>query len=336
MINTLLEKWHAAFGSPAPDTIVRAPGRVNIIGEHTDYNDGWVMPGAMNRSVYILISRSKTSHHWIADTIQDEYKGKVEDETTPLWVKYVYGALKIYKVEGETFHMLVGGDLPVGVGLSSSSSMVCGLLFALEKNFKRGESKEAIALLSSRVEREIIGLQGGIMDQYAIMLSKANHVMMLDCHNRTYDYISTKLPGSKWVIINTKVKHQLIDSDYNERANECQRAVAIIQNQYPEVKSLRDVTPRILSSIHLPAALSRRAKFVVEENARVHEMVTALNAHDANKAGQILKASHKGLRYDYEVSCDELNHLADFANHFKGVFGARMIGGGFGGCVLCL
>ena len=338
MVDSLRSKWQLRFGSVKPEVIVRAPGRVNIIGEHTDYNEGWVLPGAMSRSVYLLVSKNKTAQYWIADNIQEEYNGdtKTDEETKPLWVKLVYGALKVYGLQNESFNILIGGDLPVGAGVSSSSSMVCGLLFALQKIFGKTESKEKIALLGSRVEREIIGLQGGIMDQYAIMLSKAHHVMFLDCRTRTYDFIPAEMPGCKWILINTKVKHQLIDSDYNERANECQRAVAIIQHQYPEVKSLRDVTAGMLASFHLPPALLRRARFVLEENARVHEMVMALKNKDAAKAGQLLKASHKGLKLDYEVSCKELDYLVDIAHKFDGVYGARMMGGGFGGCVLCL
>lgn len=338
MLPSLLEKWHQAFGDSSPEVIIRAPGRVNIIGEHTDYNEGWVLPGAMSKSVYVLVSRGHDTHHWIADNMQEEYKGASDHVVNemPVWAKYINGALNIYDAKHSAFNILIGGDLPVGAGVSSSSSLVCGLLFSFQKMFGRDDSKEAIAILSSRVEKEVIGLQGGIMDQFAIMLGKAHHVMLLDCRTRTYDFIPADLPGCKWILINTKVKHQLIDSDYNERAEECQRAVAIMQHQYPEVKSLRDVTSGMLSSTHLPPTLSRRVKFVLEENERVHEMVKALGNKDPRKAGQLLKASHKGLRNDYEVSCAELDHLADFANHFEGVHGARMMGGGFGGCVLCL
>ena len=338
MISSLLEKWHRTFGRPSPEVIVRAPGRVNIIGEHTDYNEGWVLPGALSRSVYLLVSKNKTTQRWIADNIQEEYNGDIKtgEETNPVWVKLVYGTLEVYGLQNESFNILIGGDLPVGAGVSSSSSLVCGLLFAFQNIFGKKESKEKLALLGSRVEREIIGLQGGIMDQYAIMLSKAHHVMLLDCRTRTYDFIPAEMPGCKWILINTKVKHQLIDTDYNERAEECQRAVAIIQHQYPEVKSLRDVTAGMLASIHLPPALLRRTRFVLEENARVHEMVTAFKNKNAVKAGKLLKASHKGLKLDYEVSCKELDYLVDIAHKYEGVYGARMMGGGFGGCVLCL
>jgi len=337
MIEALLAKWHKNFGTAKPEVIVRAPGRVNIIGEHTDYNEGWVLPGAMSRSIYILVSKSKKKeHHWIASDLNEEYTGDAASADLPLWAKYMHGTIQLYAAAAGPLHILVGGDLPVGAGLSSSSSVVCGLLFALQKITGKSESREELAMIGSRVEKEIIGLQGGIMDQFAIMLCKKDSVMLLDCRTKEKKFIPALLPDAKWLLINTKVKHQLIDSDYNERAGECMRAVAIIQHQYPEVKNLRDVTSGILASTHLPPVLTRRVRFVLEENARVHEMVKALESKDAKKAGSLLKASHKGLRTDYEVSCDELNHVADFANQFKGVFGARMMGGGFGGCVICL
>ena len=338
MLKSLLTKWHSQFGKKSPEVIIRAPGRVNIIGEHTDYNEGWVMPGAMDLSVYILVAKSGNTNHWIADNLGEEYKDETPDgaEDMRVWVKYVRGVLKLVDTKQDSFHILIGGDLPVGAGLSSSSALVCGLLYAFQKLYGRKESMKDLALTGSRVEQEVMGLKSGIMDQFAVMLSEAKKVMMLDCRTREYNFIAATLPKSKWVLLNTKVKHQLVDSDYNERAEECQRAVAIIQRQYPEVKSLRDVTSGILNSIHLPPLLAKRAKFVLEENARVQEMAKALEKKDAKAAGQLLRASHKGLRTDYEVSCDELNHLADFANKFEGVFGARMMGGGFGGCVLCL
>jgi galactokinase len=168
------------------------------------------------------------------------------------------------------------------------------------------------------------------------MMSEPNHVMLLDCRTRHYRLISADLPGCRWILINTKVKHALIDSDYNQRSAQCVLAVTNIQKIFPEVEALRDVTPDMLKETDLTDVLLRRSSFVIEENNRVHEMVLALGKHDAEHAGNLLKSSHEGLRLKYEVSCDELDHLADFANSYPGVFGARMMGGGFGGCVICL
>ncbi len=339
MLHQLLTEWHTHFGSVNPQVIVRAPGRINIIGEHTDYNEGWVMPGAMSRSLYILMSPSPdNTHHWVAYDLQENFSSAdLPDETTiQVWAKYIAGTLQLNGYNPGALQIIMGGDLPVGAGVSSSSSLICGLLYALDQLQGTQRSGETIAILASRVEREIIGLQGGIMDQYAIMLSKAHLVMVLDCRTQTYHYITAEMPGCKWLLLNTKVKHQLIDSEYNDRAEECNRAVRIIQNQYPDVKSLRDVDMEMINSIHLPDVINRRARFVLAENNRVHEMIHALEAKDAHKAGQLLHASHRGLRTEYEVSCDELDLLADFAQKYEGVFGARMMGGGFGGCVICL
>jgi galactokinase len=337
MLEHLITVWQNHF-STTPQVIVRAPGRVNIIGEHTDYNEGWVMPGAMSLSVYILIAKNNTdTHHWVADNFNDQYKGNfTNDGIVPSWANYVNGALKIFDTGGNTFDILIGGDLPVGAGVSSSSSLICGLLFGFQKIFGTDESKEGIALFGSRVEREIIGLQGGIMDQYAIMLSEAEKVMLLDCRTKNYTFLNAELPGSKWLLINSLVKHQLIDSDYNNRADECKSAVAIIQKKYSEVNSLRDATLQMLEEVDLPPVLIKRSRYVIEENMRVHAMAAALQEKNHVKAGELLNQSHIGLRDDYEVSCPELDHLASFASAYEGVYGARMMGGGFGGCLLCL
>jgi len=168
------------------------------------------------------------------------------------------------------------------------------------------------------------------------MLSEKDKVMMLDCRERTYEFISASIPGTQWVLINTKVKHQLIDSDYNQRAAQCKQAVRMIQDKFPGVKSLRDVDESMLVQSNLPETLYKRSHFVVKENQRVHEMKNALQLKDAMKAGELLQASHLGLQHEYEVSCDELNHLAHLANTSEEAFGGRMMGGGFGGCVICL
>ncbi|MDZ4747179.1 MAG: galactokinase [Saprospiraceae bacterium] len=339
MINTILDRWHKTFGSKAPDVIVRAPGRVNIIGEHTDYNEGWVLPGAMSRSIYILASRKATNgHHWIAFDLDEEIESleDIFEYGEYPWAKYIEGAIRLYALDIGSLQLLVGGDLPVGAGISSSSALVCGVLYALQQLSGRNESKEELALTGQRVEREVIGVQGGIMDQFAIMMSQPRHVMLLDCRTRAHTLVDADLPGCTWILINTRVKHALIDSDYNQRAAQCKQAVAIIRQTYPDVQALRDVDMDMLKTSDLNETLWKRSAFVIEENDRVHEMVQALHEHDAERAGSLLKTSHEGLRRMYEVSCDELDHLADFANQYDGVRGARMMGGGFGGCVICL
>ena len=337
MIDRLPAYWRKHFGATKPEVIIRAPGRINIIGEHTDYNEGWVMPGAIAQSVYIMIARSDgPHHHWVAADVDDEIRldSSHDPRALPLWAKYILGALAFKEITG-SLNIYIGGDLPVGAGVSSSSSLVCGLFYGLQEMFGGTSSREELALLAARVEREVIGLQGGIMDQFAIMMGKEHHVMMLDCRTRMHQHIQAEIPGCRWLLINTKVKHQLIDSDYNSRADECRQAVDIICKVFPEVRSLRDVDKEMLSHVHLSETLLKRVTFVIEENRRVHEMRDALKNMDPNHAGDLLKGSHHGLRYEYEVSCAELDHLADFANRDSRVYGARMMGGGFGGCVIC-
>lgn len=339
MLESLLTNWHQTFGDAKPEVIIRAPGRVNIIGEHTDYNEGWVLPGAMSRSLYVLVSRNPGGgHHWIASDLNEELESPehIVEYGEYSWARYIQGAISLYTPGVGPLLLMIGGDLPVGAGISSSSALVCGMLYALQQLGGKTESKEELALVGQRVEREIIGVQGGIMDQFAIMMSQPGHVMLLDCRSREYKLVLADLPGCRWILINTKVKHALVDSDYNQRAAQCAQAVEHLRTMYPEVRSLRDVTLDMLAAAELPEILLQRAAFVIQENERVHHMVRALGLHDADAAGQFLQASHAGLRDLYEVSCDELDHLAAFANTYPGVWGARMMGGGFGGCVICL
>ena len=340
MTELLLKEWHSIFGVAAPEVIVRAPGRVNIIGEHTDYNEGFVLPGAMDLSIYLMVSRSMLDlHHWVAASFEDALVFSMEDASNPnhpQWAAYVKGAIQYYAPDIGPLRILIGGDLPVGAGISSSSALVCGLLFAMKEILGRTETVQELAVIASKVEREVIGLQGGIMDQFAIMLGKRDHVMLLDCRSQGYEFIEAALPGCRWLLINTKVKHQLINSDYNQRAAECAQAVVMIKAVFPEVNSLRDATHVQLNEIDMPVELYNRATFVIEENSRVRQMVAALQTENALIAGVLLKQSHLGLRDQYEVSCPELDLVADIANHFEGVYGARMMGGGFGGCVICL
>jgi galactokinase len=336
----LLKEWHSIFGIADPEVIVRAPGRVNIIGEHTDYNNGFVLPGAMDLSIYVLAARSELNlHHWVAASFEDALLFSSEDASNPnhpQWSVYVKGAMQYYAPELGALKLLIGGDLPVGAGISSSSALVCGVLKALQQITGGTESAEELAKVAYNVEREVIGLQGGIMDQFAIMMSKADHVMLLDCRSLDYQFIDASLPGCRWLLINTRVKHQLIDSDYNQRAAECAEAVQLLMQKYPHVSSLRDVTRAQLDAAQLSTVLYARVRFVIDENERVLQMVAALNHHDPTKAGELLAESHAGLRDEYEVSCPELDLVADIANGFDGVYGARMMGGGFGGCVICL
>lgn len=350
IVNEILQEWHTRFGSVEPEIIVRAPGRVNIIGEHTDYNLGYVMPGAMSRSLFILISRpdqskyststegGKKFHRWVADDLHEEIQFEELNfpANAPYWAKYVNGAIHVF---GETLgplQILIGGDLPIGAGVSSSSALVCGLLVGFQEMTGSNYTKIELALLSSKVEREIIGLQGGIMDQFAIMLSQQDKVIILDCRDQSFEFIPATIPDTQWLLINTKVKHQLIDSDYNNRAKTCMESVNALKIKFPFVKSLRDVTLDMLSGSELPEINKQRCRYVIEENQRVSEMRNALMKKDAQRAGQLLKQSHHGLQHEYEVSCEELDHIAAIANSTKGVFGGRMMGGGFGGCVICL
>lgn len=339
MIPHLLQIWHSTFGMERPAVIVRTPGRVNIIGEHTDYNDGWVMPGVIDRYLVVMMKRHDgANHHWIADDLRDQVIFNIHDPNTslPRWAEYIAGVIRLYTPEIGPVQLLVSGNLPVGAGLSSSSALVCGLLMALRELTGKQDDHETIALTASRFERKITGLQGGIMDQFAIMLSRPGQVMLLDCKSTTYQFLPAEIPGCRWLLINSGVKHTLVDSDYNQREAECREALVHIRNQVQDYTSLRDVPLAMVSVFDLPDILRKRVQYVLEENERVHQMAAALEQQQPEVAGKLLSQSHEGLSHLYEVSCTELDSLAMFTKQHPDAYGGRMMGGGFGGCLLCL
>lgn len=333
IIETLLQEWGQRYGKDGPEKIIRSPGRINIIGEHTDYNDGWVMPGATSKALYILVSPSD-KNDWYSYDYSNGYTELSSDK--PSWVLYVEGALSMLNLSNSSFKILFGGDLPVGAGVSSSSALLCGLFTAFSTYVSKPPSKESIVLLAGRVEKEIIGLQGGIMDQFAILFSRKNSVMLLDCRTQEYEFLEADIPGCNWFLINTNVKHHLADSDYNKRSNDCKMAIELIRKHYPDVTHLRDATESMVNNVSLDPLLEKRALFVIHENNRVHEMKDALRDQDKKMVGKLLTDSHEGLRDMYEVSCEELDVLQSFLMKQKGIYGCRMMGGGFGGCVIGL
>lgn len=332
-LHFVLNKWEELFGPSGPARVVRAPGRINIIGEHTDYNDGWVLPGATSNALYLLI-HPHSENHWVSLDFDEQYHSQQQHK--PTWAKYIEGVIDMLQLHNQTFRIVFGGDLPVGAGVSSSSALLCGLFLGLGAYCDVPPEKKSIVNLSGRVEKEIIGLQGGIMDQFAILFSKKDNVMLLDCRTREFEYLDAHLSGHQWFLINTNVKHHLAESDYNIRANECRQVVEQIRMKYPDITHLRDVTEEILTEFSLNPILHNRARFVVRENARVHKMKFALSSHDSEMVGSLLNDSHIGLRDEYEVSCRELDVLQSFLTGQQGVKGCRMMGGGFGGCVIGL
>lgn len=324
--------------------LVRAPGRVNLIGEHTDYNGGFVLPAAINREIYFAVGLNNTSRIRLYSYDQQE---AYETEHTPIqpssiqWANYLLGVVAQFEKRGITvpgFDCVFGGNIPIGAGLSSSAAVECGLAYALNTLLHSGLERMELARMSQLAEHEYAGVQCGIMDQFASLFGQAGHVVRLDCRSLEYAYFPFDSERYQLVLCNSGVKHSLASSEYNTRRQECERGVAVLQKYYPEVKSLRDATLAQLEEhrAELGDVVWRRCSYVLEENLRVESACQSLVAGDLHAFGQQMYGSHAGLRDKYEVSCPELDVLVELAKGFTGVLGSRMMGGGFGGCTITM
>ncbi|HVK97253.1 MAG TPA: galactokinase [Flavisolibacter sp.] len=336
----LKTKHNEKFGKEA--LIVRSPGRVNIIGEHTDYNDGFVLPAAINKAILVSINkRDDDTIHLFSDEFNQEHITKVA-EVAPddkQWPNYVLGVVdqlnkRGFKIQG--FNLMFDGNVPIGSGLSSSAAVECATAFALNELFQLGIPKMQLAFIGQKAEHEFAKVMCGIMDQFASVFGKKDHVIKLDCKTLDYEYVPLKLDGYKIVLLNTNVKHSLASSEYNTRRAECGEGVAMIKEKHPGVESLRDVTIEMLNEIVQPEnpLVYQRCKYVVEESQRLLEACDALKSGDIKTLGQKMYGSHDGLSKEYEVSCKELDFLVDAVRNNSQVLGARMMGGGFGGCTI--
>jgi galactokinase len=324
--------------------VVRSPGRVNIIGEHTDYNDGFVLPAAIDKSIFVGVSKREDD---IINLFSKEFNEAFEIHLKDLkksdkqWANYILGIVDQllkhnHNISG--FNLMIDGDVPIGAGLSSSAAVECATAFALNELFKLQIEKLDMVKMAQKAEHEYAGVKVGIMDMFASMFGKADSVIRLDCRSLEYKYEPFKLEGIKIVLLNTNVKHSLSSSEYNVRRQQCEEGVALVKKKYPSVMNLRDVTLAMLDETVAPSdpLIYKRCKYVVEENQRLLDACEALEKGDIATLGQKMFGSHKGLSAEYEVSCKELDFLVDQVRNNPGVLGARMMGGGFGGCTINL
>ncbi|MBW6491343.1 MAG: galactokinase [Lentimicrobium sp.] len=324
--------------------IFAAPGRINIIGEHTDYNEGFVLPAAIDKRIYVAIRPVNGSIVTINSVDFDQtINFNPEDELPdlPHWALYPFGVVKELQKQGlkpGAFEAAFGGDIPDGAGLSSSAALESAFATALNHLFDLGLSKMALAKTGQSAEHNYAGVRCGIMDQFASIYGRAGHVMKLDCRSLEYEYFPLDLGKYSLMLIDTRVKHSLAVSEYNSRRNDCEEGVMILQSQMPQVRSLRDVRPKDIYPYKgmMGEEIFLRCEYVTEENERVTETCKALTEGDLDRVGRLMYASHKGLRNKYNVSCAELDLLVDTARTVEGVLGARMMGGGFGGCTINL
>ncbi len=328
----------------AKPTIFHSPGRINILGEHTDYNEGFVLPAAIDKNIYVAISkRTDGQIHLFAGDFNESFTTDTTNiKPAPIqWPNYILGVVDQLQKHGHTiqgFNLVIDGDIPIGAGLSSSAAVECAVIFALNEIFELGLSKIQMVTLAQKAEHVFAGVNCGIMDQFASMFGKKNNAIKLDCRSLHYEYIPIKLEGYKIVLFNTNVKHNLAASAYNERILQCETGISIIAQNRPTISSLRDVNMTMLKDYveAVDSLVYKRCKYVVQENERLQGACDDLKKGDIKALGEKMYQTHNGLRYDYEVSCKELDFLVDYVKANADVAGARMVGGGFGGCTINL
>jgi galactokinase len=323
------------------DLISRAPGRINLIGEHTDYNGGLVFPAAVDKYMYFACRKTGTKTvEATALDLNEQLNIDLTDLkiTGTLWADFISGILLQFQERGyelSGFEVALTSEVPIGSGMSSSSALEMGVILAIATLHNIELPKWDAIEMSQKSNHEFLGIKGGILDQFSSSFGQLNRAMLMDCSNRSFEYVDIDLKEYELLLINSCVTHNHLLSGYNDRVKECQQALQEIQSIFPNVETLSDeyAIREVSFSNEL---LYKRASFIREENDRVNKFRIALNNSDLIKCGQLLNEGHRGLSSKYEVSCDELDFLASEAKSEPGVLGCRMMGGGFGGCTINL
>jgi galactokinase len=324
--------------------LVRSPGRVNLIGEHTDYNEGFVLPAAVDKAIYFAIApgQGKTCGvyaHDLGESHEFDLNNLAKSEKR--WPDYLMGVVDELQKAGcaiSGFNCVFGGDIPIGAGMSSSAAIEAGLAFALNKIFGLGLEPLTLVKLAQKAENEFVGVRCGIMDQFINVFGRPRSVLKLDCRSLAYEYYPFDRPDLRIVLCDTLVKRALASSEYNVRRQQCESGVNLLAQYDSGLKSLRDVSLELLEThrSEFDPVVYKRCDYVIRENGRVELACADLRKNDFYSFGQRMFGSHRGLRDDYEVSCRELDVLVEAASGIKGVLGARMMGAGFGGCTINL
>ncbi len=340
----LLTLHRQKFRPETPVRVFAAPGRVNLIGEHTDYNEGYVFPMTLDFYTYVAISRRDDRQvHVYSQNYDQEYLFSLDDNQKRRghWSDYVAGVAHMLEASGRRLpgaDLFIYSDVPVGSGLSSSAALEVSSALAFLSLWDEKMNGLELARLCQRAENQFVGMNCGIMDQFISIHGGEEKALFLDCRSLDYQLVPLPCKDVRIIVCNTMVKHELGASQYNIRRAECEQGVLLLKKYYPQIESLRDVSIAqfVAISDRLPEALRKRCRHVVMENERTLAAAESLQAGDLQRFGLLMNASHESLRDDYEVSCSELDAMVDIARQLPGCLGARMTGGGFGGCTVNL
>jgi len=347
-MNDLLIKKTTAFFQKTfgntPEKTVLSPGRINIIGEHIDYNDGYVLPAAIDKIFCFAFAKNNSKKSKIvAIDLNEDFEVDLTvtiSLSKVVWTNYILGVIKQMQDNGfsfDGFDCVFSSNIPVGSGLSSSAALECGMIFGIKELFDLSIPKVDIALMGQKAEHWV-GINCGIMDQFSSVMGQENKVLKIDCRTLDYEYHEANFNDYSLILFDSNVKHSLMTSAYNERRQQCEEGIAIIKNNFPEISSFRDCTENHVLSLKdkMNENVFKRSLFVVKEIKRVTLACEALDNGDIQTLGKLMFETHQGLSVDYEVSCDELDFIVDTLKKEKAVIGSRLMGGGFGGCTINL
>lgn len=324
---------------------VESPGRINLIGEHVDYNGGSVLPGAIDKKIEFIIENIPGKKCFIeSKTINKKFEFELTsiEKTKYQWQNYILGTvnniINIRNLKISAFSCIINSSLPIGAGISSSSALISGLSSGLIEINNLQIKKNEIVDIVSDVEHNYIGLKGGIMDQFTILNGKKNKLIHLECHSRNFKYVNADFKDYQVILLNTNIEHNLASTAYNQRVEECNQALKVVNNNYKKFSHLCEVDISILKNLKkdLTSKIYDRASFVINENKRTYKAANKLNESNLVDFGKLMYQSHAGLKDLYDVSCEQLDFLVDLTKEHSQIIGSRMMGGGFGGCTISL
>ena len=343
LIQKTINFFKDTFGVEPRKTVL-SPGRINIIGEHIDYNDGFVLPAAINKIICFAFEKNDSNtSKIIAIDLDDSFEVDITTEielTENVWTNYLRGVINQLQINGfkfEGFNCVFSSNIPVGSGLSSSAALECGFLYGINELFNLDIKPINIALMGQKAEHWV-GINCGIMDQFSSVMGQENKVIKIDCRTLEFEYHDANFSDYSLVLFDSNVKHSLMTSAYNQRRQQCEEGISIIKKNYPKITSFRDCTENQVISLKdkMSVAVFKRSLFVVKEIKRVTLACEALDKGDIQTLGQLMFETHEGLSVDYEVSCTELDFLVNRVKVENSVIGSRLMGGGFGGCTINL